>query len=102
MLVPGKALCLFVYLKEDSKAVKGGSISVLNKLQQGFDVGLGSASDALVLVYHIIYYCRFMMQRCDSVWSKFPEKNVLSYSFVEGRIPKFPEIMKFSEKSHLW
>ena len=71
-------------------------------------MGLGSVSDALVRVYHKIYYCMCMMQRHDSAWSKFPEmlqnflKNLLSYSFVEGRIPKFPEIRKFSEKSHLW
>ena len=38
VLIPGRALGLFVYLKEDSKAVKGGNISVLNKVQQGFDV----------------------------------------------------------------
>ena len=45
-----------------------------------------------------------IIHRCDSVWSKFPKmlwnflKNMLSYSFVQGRISKISWNQKFAEK----
>ena len=51
---------------------------------------------------------KFRPQRCDSVcqisWNavKFPQKMCFPILLCRAEFPKFPEIMKFPEKSHLW